>query len=99
MKAALGLVALLALAVGAALLVGGNQASVTFFWTPYRMDVSLNLFLLVLALCLVVMHLAWRAIGGLFELQYSIRRKVALKKGFDFRESNFGERQYCKYRY
>jgi HemY protein len=74
MKAALGLVALLALAVGAALLVGGNQASVTFFWAPYRMDVSLNLFLLVLALLLVVMHLAWRAIGGLFELPREARR-------------------------
>lgn len=74
MKNALGLVALLALAVGAALVVGGNQASVTFFWAPYRMDVSLNLFLLVIALLFVVMHLAWRAIGGLFELPREARR-------------------------
>ena len=44
MKTAIGLVALLAVAVGAALVVGSNQASVTFFWSPYRMDVSLNLF-------------------------------------------------------
>lgn len=74
MKAAIGLVALLAVAVGAALLVGGNQASVTFFWSPYRMDVSLNLFLLALALVFVVLHLAWRGVGGLFELPREARR-------------------------
>ena len=74
MKTAIGLVALLAVAVGSALLVGSNQASVTFFWSPYRMDVSLNLFLLALALLFVVLHLAWRGVGGLFELPREARR-------------------------
>ena len=74
MKTAIGLVALLAVAVGSALLVGGNQASVTFFWSPYRMDVSLNLFLLALALLFVILHLAWRGVGGLFELPREARR-------------------------
>jgi HemY protein len=74
MKTAIGLVALLAVAVGSALVVGSNQASVTFFWSPYRMDVSLNLFLLVSALVFVVLHLAWRAVGGLFELPREARR-------------------------
>ena len=66
--------ALLAVAVGSALVVGSNQASVTFFWSPYRMDVSLNLFLLVSALVFVLLHLAWRAVGGLFELPREARR-------------------------
>ena len=74
MKTAIGLVALVAVAVGAALLVGSNQASVTFFWSPYRMDVSLNLFLLVLALVFVTLHLAWRGLGGLFDLPREARR-------------------------
>lgn len=74
MKTAIGLVALVAVAVGAALLVGSNQASVTFFWSPYRMDVSLNLFLLVLALVFVALHLAWRGLGGLFDLPREARR-------------------------
>ena len=74
MKTAIGLVALVAVAVGAALLVGSNQASVTFFWSPYRMDVSLNLFLLVLALVFVALHLAWRGLGGLFDLPLEARR-------------------------
>lgn len=38
------------------------------------MDVSLNLFLLGIALLFVIMHLAWRAIGGLFELPREARR-------------------------
>jgi HemY protein len=74
MKTAIGLVALLAVAVGSALLVGSNQASVTFFWSPYRMDVSLNLFLLALALLFVVLRLAWRGVDGLFELPREARR-------------------------
>ena len=74
MKTAIGLVALVAVAVGAALLVGSNQASVTFVWSPYRMDVSLNLFLLVLALVFVALHLAWRGLGGLFDLPREARR-------------------------
>jgi HemY protein len=74
MKTAIGLVALLAVAVGSALVVGSNQASVTFFWSPYRMDVSLNLFLFGLAGVFLVLHLAWRALGGLFDLPREARR-------------------------
>ncbi|MEY3653106.1 MAG: hypothetical protein RL739_1276 [Pseudomonadota bacterium] len=38
------------------------------------MDVSLNLFLLVLALVFVALHLAWRGLGGLFDLPREARR-------------------------
>ena len=48
MKAALWLVGLFGVAVASALLAGGNQSTVTVFWAPHRIDVSLNLALLVL---------------------------------------------------
>lgn len=68
------LVALFAVAVGAALLVGGNAGTVTLFWAPYRVDVSLNLTLLVLLGVFVVAHLAWRALSALFHLPHHARR-------------------------
>jgi HemY protein len=74
MKAALWLVALFGVAVASALLAGGNQSTVTVFWAPHRIDVSLNLALVVLLVLFVVMHLAWRALSALFELPHQARR-------------------------
>jgi HemY protein len=74
MRFILWLVALFAVAVGVALLVGGNQSTVTVFWAPHRVDVSLNLALLVLLALFVVMHLAWRALSALFHLPHHARR-------------------------
>ena len=74
MKAALWLVALFGVAVASALLAGGNQSTVTVFWAPHRIDVSLNLALVVLLVFFVVLHLAWRALSALFELPHQARR-------------------------
>jgi HemY protein len=74
MKAALWLVALFAVAVASALLAGGNQSTVTVFWAPHRVDMSLNLVLLVLVVLFVMLHLAWRAMSALFELPHQARR-------------------------
>ena len=74
MKAALWFVALFGVAVASALLAGGNQSTVTVFWSPYRVDLSLNLVLLVLVVLFVMMHLAWRAMTALFELPHQARR-------------------------
>ena len=74
MRFILWLVALFAVAVGLALLVGANQSTVTLFWAPHRIDVSLNLALLVLFALFVVMHLAWRALSALFHLPHHARR-------------------------
>ncbi len=74
MKAALWLVGLFGVAVASALLAGGNQSTVTVFWAPHRIDVSLNLALLVLLVFFVVLHLAWRALSALFELPHQARR-------------------------
>jgi HemY protein len=56
------------------LLAGGNQSTVTVFWSPYRVDLSLNLVLLVLVVLFVMLHLAWRAMTALFELPHQARR-------------------------
>jgi HemY protein len=74
MKAALWFVALFSVAVATALLAGGNQSTVTVFWAPHRVDLSLNLVLLVLVVLFVMLHLAWRAMSALFELPHQARR-------------------------
>ncbi len=74
MRAALWFVALFGVAVASALLAGGNQSTVTVFWSPHRVDLSLNLVLLVLVVLFVMLHLAWRAMSALFELPHQARR-------------------------
>ncbi len=74
MRAALWLVALFGVAVASALLAGGNQSTVTVFWAPHRVDVSLNLALAVLVLVFVTVHLAWRAMSALLALPHRARR-------------------------
>ena len=74
MRAALWFVALFGVAVASALLAGGNQSTVTVFWSPYRVDLSLNLVLLALVVLFVMLHLAWRAMSALFELPHQARR-------------------------
>lgn len=74
MKAALWFLALFGVAVASALLAGGNQSTVTVFWAPYRVDLSLNLVVLVLLAFFVVLHFAWRALSALWELPNQARR-------------------------
>ncbi|THU05406.1 hypothetical protein E9531_02380 [Lampropedia puyangensis] len=49
MRSALWVLILFASAVAAALFLNSNRATVTLFWHPYRVDLSLNLFLLLIA--------------------------------------------------
>lgn len=60
MKSVFGFLFLAALAVALALLVGGNTATVTLFWVPYRVDMSLNLVLFGLVAVFVLLYLAVR---------------------------------------
>ena len=57
-RAVLWLLALFGVAVGSALFAAGNPGTVTLFWPPYRVDLSLNLVLLALLALFVVLHLA-----------------------------------------
>lgn len=68
MRAALWLLALFAVAVATALFVGNNQGTVTLFWPPYRVDLSLNLVLLLALGSFVLVHAALRTLAALLAL-------------------------------
>ncbi len=74
MRAALWLLALFGVAVAIALFAGNNQGTVTLYWPPYRIDLSLNLSLLLLAAVFVTLHAALRALGLLLALPAEARR-------------------------
>jgi HemY protein len=80
MRAALWLLALFAVAVALALFAGNNQSTITLFWPPYRIDLSLNLVLLVLLAIFVTVHVALRALAALFEMPRQARRWRAQQK-------------------
>lgn len=68
MRAALWLLALFGIAVAIALFAGNNQGTVTLFWPPWRIDLSLNLVLVLLVAGFVFLHAALRALSALFAL-------------------------------
>ncbi len=68
MRTAFWLLAIFALAVGLALFATQSIGTVTLFWPPYRIDLSLNLVLLMLGALFVLLHLAIRALGALADL-------------------------------
>ena len=74
MRFALTLLALFAIAVAVTLVAGNNQGTVTLFWPPYRVDLSVNLVLAVLAGTFVTLHLALRALSLLFGMPGEARR-------------------------
>ena len=74
MRAALWLLALFALAVGLALFAGNNQGTVTLFWPPWRVDVSLNLAVLVLLGTFFLLYAALRVMAALFGMPAQARR-------------------------
>ncbi len=68
MRAALWLLILFGIAVAGALFAGNNQGTVTLFWPPYRVDLSLNLVVLLLVAAFLVVHTAMGALAALFDL-------------------------------
>ena len=74
MRAALWLLALFGVAVAIALFAGNNQGTVTLYWPPYRIDLSLNLSLLVLTALFITVHAALRALAVLLSLPAEARR-------------------------
>ncbi|MDC8760144.1 heme biosynthesis protein HemY [Janthinobacterium fluminis] len=61
MRLFLWLLALMATAIGIAVTARFNPGNVVLFYPPYRMDLSLNFFLLLQALLFVLLYLAIRA--------------------------------------
>ena len=80
MRAALWLLALFGVAVAIALFAGNNQGTVTVFWPPYRVDLSLNLVLLLLFAGFVFLHAALGALAALFDLPRQALRWRAQQK-------------------
>lgn len=74
MRALAWFLALFGIAVALALLVGSNQGTVTLYWSPYRIDVSLNLVLLLLFGGFVLLHLALRGLSVLFAMPRQAQR-------------------------
>lgn len=80
MRAALWFLALFGVAVALALFAGNNQAIVTVFWPPYRVDISFNLLVLLLAGFFLLLYLASRASAAVFSLPLEARRWRAQQK-------------------
>ena len=74
MRAVLWLVGLFAVAVALALFAGDNEGTVTVFWPPHRVDLSVNLVLLLLGLLFVLMYAALRTFAAVLELPRQARR-------------------------
>jgi HemY protein len=74
MRAALWFMGLFAIAVALALFAGNDPGTVTLFWPPHRLDVSLNLFLLALALVFITLHFALRTLAAFFGIPKQARR-------------------------
>ena len=80
MRAALWLMGLFAAAVALALFAGDNDGTVTVFWPPHRVDLSVNLALLLLVGLFVLLHLALRALTAAVELPRQARRWRTLQR-------------------
>lgn len=74
MRVILWFVALFAVAVGVALFAGNNAGTVTVFWPPYRIDLSLNLVLLGLTGSFFAFYLLVRALVALLTLPAQAQR-------------------------
>jgi HemY protein len=65
--------------VALALVAGRNQAIVTVFWAPYRIDMSLNLVLFAVVAVFVLLHLALRGLATLRALPEKASRWRAIQ--------------------
>jgi len=74
MRAALWLLSLFALAAAGAWLAGNNQGTVTLFLSPYRIDLSLNLVVLILVSVVLLVVVAQQALAALFALPKQAQR-------------------------
>ncbi|MBU2410480.1 MAG: heme biosynthesis protein HemY, partial [Gammaproteobacteria bacterium] len=74
MRAALWLLALFGIAAAVALFAGNNQGTITVFWPPWRVDLSLNLVLLLLTGAFALLHFALRGLSALFSLPKQARQ-------------------------
>jgi len=80
MRVVIWLLVLFAVAAGAALFASTNPGTVTVFWPPYRVDLSLNLVLVMLMLTFVAAHFVVGTASTLSGLPAQARRWRALQR-------------------
>ncbi|MDO5626271.1 MAG: heme biosynthesis HemY N-terminal domain-containing protein [Pseudomonadota bacterium] len=80
MRAVFWLVGLFAAAVALALFAGDNEGTVTLFWPPHRVDLSVNLVLLLLVALFALLHFALRGLSAVLALPRQARRWRALQR-------------------
>lgn len=80
MRAALWLLAIFAVAVASALFAGNNDATVTVFWAPYRVDLSLNFLVLILLAAFALLYAAMRTLALMFALPKQAQHWRILQK-------------------
>ncbi len=73
MRVALWFLGLFGLAAALALFASTNIGTVTIFWPPHRVDLSLNMVVLLLGLLFMLLHLSLKAMGVLFSLPAQAR--------------------------
>ena len=80
MRAALWFLFLFAVAVAMSLFLGVNQSVVTLYWSPYRVDLSLNLVLLLWALSFAALYATLRGTSILVDLPQKAQRWRSLQR-------------------
>ena len=80
MEWALWLLGLFAVAVAGAFITGQNEGTVTLFWPPYRLDMSLNLAVLLSVLGFGFLYFVLRGTAMLLDLPKQARRWRMLQK-------------------
>jgi HemY protein len=93
MRLLLWLVALMATAIGIAVTARFNPGNVTLFYPPNRVDMSLNLFVVVLALLFLFVYLLARAVSATLNMP---QRVAAYRLRKREREANKGLRDALK---
>ncbi len=93
MRLFLWLIALFAVAIGVAVVLTYNPGNVVFFYPPYRVDLSLNFFLLLLILLFTLIDMLLRAIRA---AQNMPRLVAAYRQEKRIREGNKALREALK---
>lgn len=73
MRLTLWFLGLFGMAVALALFASTNPGTVTVFWPPYRVDLSLNLVVLVLIVMFGLVHVALKGLSALFAIPRQAR--------------------------
>ena len=93
MRIALWLVGLFAVAAVVALFAGSNPGTVTLYWPPLRVDLSLNLFLLLQVVLFALLYFLLRAVRATVRMPAQV---AAYRQRKRERDGNKGLREALK---